>query len=1171
MEPQYTSKLSRRAGKSSTSYLDLDIGDALIGSDGSDRLIEVNNSELKRSQHGGEGNNEEIKRKKPKTDRGKLFCKDKPSGALRTPVQCNAKAEYRIEYLKKAGESFLQDGACSKVAPKLSKCRECKSALQEPSLSPPKTLCRFDAFRRLRYTKNGNLATAGFLDPNKDVTQKDLSLWIPQHLSSPSAQDMESSLFLLLHVSSQFYRLLEQEREAITINMAETKIVAWKRMVQGVREMCDVCKTALFNYHWVCHKCGFVVCIDCYKSRKNGLMKKWLLCTNGRGHNQETLMLTQIVPADCLETLGLKLQQFQDMYSNLLPCGCSCNSTATNCGKESNSSSSEVNKANSHNSTVAKSLNSGSTSICNLHSPITMPRPFDSEWVRKSSVKITKEVAKQQENTDTFDQVRRSSNNNQVIRVRANQHHHFSEPEKEKEASDIFRGFDDQINVEQDQLKQVLSYQHCNEILDDNDSKLMKESFEIKNMKEEMRLLHNDVQYPNKNHSINKITINHLVHDFDIEQIEVDFLQKSMKTSEQDMLAQNIQSKMIKLDTLQKFVNYSDKTHMGKKTIFPNLISEDSKNNNFFKNNLSQQTVMGYSADKEIHGDILMAKPSLKNCKFDQSMPEGMTLKTYVEQFSDIGNHKEDIMDYNDGNQVLDERIVPDLLRYPRNNIIQAVGNPYDSIEEQLPNLQQLVKCVGNGQSTLQPPEEDNNNHQRVKKTSISTAGFSKNSLMIPQKDMEHPDNNEMIIYKSMSSGIGEKNDKANSKKQSDNTLSALMKDRWTFLQDSCSLTPTKSKVLFPDVPHSWLCGGRLLHLYKPNHPGNFNLFQNQWQRGQPVLVSDVTKHLDKDLWHPESFARDFGDIRNVLVDCMTGRSVHSHLMREFWEGFRHPERRLKDEDGNPMLLKLKDWPPGDDFAEMLPSRYMNLMTALPMSEYTSRSGPLNLVSCLPDCFVPPDLGPKMYSAYGSALHPSKGSTNLHLDVSDAVNVLVYVGISNDSLDHSRAVYRVINEACADRQTRRVQKKTQLPGALWHIYAASDADKIRALLSRVAIERGRTLEPHQDPIHDQTWYLDIELRGRLLTEYGVEGYTIVQCLGDAIFIPAGAPHQVQNLNNCIKVAEDFVSPENISHCFRLMQEFRELSDVHLNHEDKLQVKNIIYHAVKDALSVLPLK
>jgi len=78
----------------------------------------------------------------------------------------------------------------------------------------------------------------------------------------------------------------------------------------------------------------------------------------------------------------------------------------------------------------------------------------------------------------------------------------------------------------------------------------------------------------------------------------------------------------------------------------------------------------------------------------------------------------------------------------------------------------------------------------------------------------------------------------------------------------------------------------------------------------------------------------------------------------------------------------------------------------------------------------------------------------------------------------------------------------------------------------------------------------------------------VQCYGDAVFVPAGAPHQVQNLHNCIKIAEDFVSPENVSQCFHLTQEFRQLSDTHTNHEDKLQIKNIIYHQMKDACSVL---
>lgn len=82
---------------------------------------------------------------------------------------------------------------------------------------------------------------------------------------------------------------------------------------------------------------------------------------------------------------------------------------------------------------------------------------------------------------------------------------------------------------------------------------------------------------------------------------------------------------------------------------------------------------------------------------------------------------------------------------------------------------------------------------------------------------------------------------------------------------------------------------------------------------------------------------------------------------------------RLRDEEtGEPAMLKLKDWPPGDDFSELLPSRFNDLMKALPLPMYTHRDGINNLASRLPECFVKPDLGPKMYNAYGtypSAVH----------------------------------------------------------------------------------------------------------------------------------------------------------------------------------------------------------
>lgn len=46
-------------------------------------------------------------------------------------------------------------------------------------------------------------------------------------------------------------------------------------------------------------------------------------------------------------------------------------------------------------------------------------------------------------------------------------------------------------------------------------------------------------------------------------------------------------------------------------------------------------------------------------------------------------------------------------------------------------------------------------------------------------------------------------------------------------------------------------------------------------------------------------------------------------------------------------------------------TRFDDLMDNLPLPEYTKRDGRLNLAARLPNFFVRPDLGPKMYNAYG--------------------------------------------------------------------------------------------------------------------------------------------------------------------------------------------------------------
>ena len=313
--------------------------------------------------------------------------------------------------------------------------------------------------------------------------------------------------------------------------------------------------------------------------------------------------------------------------------------------------------------------------------------------------------------------------------------------------------------------------------------------------------------------------------------------------------------------------------------------------------------------------------------------------------------------------------------------------------------------------------------------------------------------------------------------------------------------------------PHMWLCNGKLLVLTDSIHDGNIQLFQDAWRRGQPVIVANVNRRLDMNLWHPRAFGEQFGHLKHDIINCKTHKMIPKVPLKWFWDGFEELEARMLDQNGVPMLLKLKDWPPEEDFAQYFPRRFEDFMKEIPLPDYTRREGRFNLASYIPEFFVRPDLGPKMYIAYGSPLYPECGSTNLHLDMSDAVNLIVYVGIpqDGDKQEHYQAGIKAVDEAGCDIATRnRVRQEGTVVGALWHIFHPRDADKIRDFLNKVALEKGQKLEPHNDPIHDQSVYLDGKLRQRLFDEYGVVGYAYPQCEGDTIFIPAGAPHQVHS-------------------------------------------------------------
>ncbi|KAG5566015.1 hypothetical protein RHGRI_001817 [Rhododendron griersonianum] len=142
-------------------------------------------------------------------------------------------------------------------------------------------------------------------------------------------------------------------------------------------------------------------------------------------------------------------------------------------------------------------------------------------------------------------------------------------------------------------------------------------------------------------------------------------------------------------------------------------------------------------------------------------------------------------------------------------------------------------------------------------------------------------------------------------------------------------------------------------------------------------------------------------------------------------------------------------------------------------------------------------------------------------------------------------------------------------GAVWHIFRRQDVPKLIEYLQKHKKEfRHRDNLPLNSvvhPIHDQTLFLNERHLKQLKEEFNIEPWTFEQHLGEAVFIPAGCPHQVRNRQSCIKVALDFVSPENVEECVRLTEEFRLLPKNHRAKEDKLEVKKMTLYAVSAAV------
>ncbi|KAA1480127.1 hypothetical protein DENSPDRAFT_753043, partial [Dentipellis sp. KUC8613] len=205
-----------------------------------------------------------------------------------------------------------------------------------------------------------------------------------------------------------------------------------------------------------------------------------------------------------------------------------------------------------------------------------------------------------------------------------------------------------------------------------------------------------------------------------------------------------------------------------------------------------------------------------------------------------------------------------------------------------------------------------------------------------------------------------------------------------------------------------------------------------------------------------------------------------------------------------------QDWPPTEHLKTRYSQHYDSFKLAVPFPDLTRPDGALNLAAHFPDNVISPDLGPKLYSAFGTVDDGSHhGSTRLHKDLTDAVNVMAHASVS----------------PCGGSS-----------GARWVIFHRNDAPVLSKLLRESSRFR---FEGPGDPIHSQSIYLTPGDLQFLHDAHGITAYVFIQQPGDAVFIPAGSPHQVCNFSDSIKVAYDFICMENLFKTLELAQEYRQ--------------------------------
>ncbi|XP_062211254.1 E3 ubiquitin-protein ligase JMJ24 isoform X2 [Phragmites australis] len=155
---------------------------------------------------------------------------------------------------------------------------------------------------------------------------------------------------------------------------------------------------------------------------------------------------------------------------------------------------------------------------------------------------------------------------------------------------------------------------------------------------------------------------------------------------------------------------------------------------------------------------------------------------------------------------------------------------------------------------------------------------------------------------------------------------------------------------------------------------------------------------------------------------------------------------------------------------------------------------------------------------------------------------------------------------CEESKTNSLERSQA--GALWDVFRRQDLPKLNEYLAAYRKElaaSSQEVPSVKHHIYDQVVYLNNYHKKKLKDQFGIEPWTFRQHVSEAVFIPAGCPFQVKNLQSTVQLALDFLSPESLPESVRMAQEIRCLPNGHAAKLKMLEIRKISLYAASSAV------